>query len=279
MRPGETTAQRNLRLFETEAPVAVVTGSTAPRVGRVIAEHLQAEGFQVVLHGHRDGGDAERVQGAESESSSRTGSVCVLTGAVEDEANVVRWTELVRERMQRVDLLVNSAAVWAPKSLEMTTARDFEQFLQVNAVGTALACKHFGLLMAQQSSGGAIVNIGDWAITRPYRDFAAYFPSKGAVPAITQSMAVELALRNARVRVNAVLPGPVMLDDSISAQRRQLILNECLLRREGTPADVADAVMYLATSPFVTGVCLPVDGGRTIYAGPSADPVAHPDVE
>jgi NAD(P)-dependent dehydrogenase (short-subunit alcohol dehydrogenase family) len=69
-----------------------------------------------------------------------------------------------------------------------------------------------------------------------------------------------------------------MLDDSITAEHRQTIIESCLLQREGTAHDVAEAVAYLAHSPFVTGVCLPVDGGRTIYAGPSADAIAHPEL-
>jgi pteridine reductase len=122
------------------------------------------------------------------------------------------------------------------------------------------------------------VNIGDWAVVRPYRDFAHYFLSKGSIGALTKSMAIELACRNPRIRVNAVLPGPVKMAAGISEQRVQKIVSECLLRREGTADDVAQAVLFLATSPFVTGICLPVDGGRSIYAGPSADPIAHPDV-
>jgi pteridine reductase len=93
---------------------------------------------------------------------------------------------------------------------------------------------------------------------------------------MTRSLAVELACRNPRVRVNAVLPGPVMLAEGISEERRQEIIEDCLLKRLGTARDVAEAVYFLATSPFVTGVCLPVDGGRTIYSGSGSDSVAHP---
>ncbi|MFP6667044.1 MAG: SDR family oxidoreductase, partial [Pirellulales bacterium] len=85
----------------------------------------------------------------------------------------------------------------------------------VNTLGTFLCCQHVGLQMVSQDHGGAIVNIGDWAVTRPYGDYAAYFPSKGAIPALTRTFAVELARRNPHVRVNAVLPGPVALPAEI----------------------------------------------------------------
>ena len=273
MLPGESIPDRNQRLFEISDPVAMVTGSGADRVGRRIAEHLLAQGFRLVFHSHQPSADADEfVNGVR-----KSGRECMLVwGSVEDEPQVVKWREQIVHSYQRIDLLVNSAAIWDPKPLEATTAADFKKYFEVNTLGAALSCKHMGLQMSEQASGGAIVNIGDWAIRRPYRDFAAYFSSKGALETLTHSMAVELATRNPRVRVNAVLPGPVKLADNISEERRDQIVAECLLQREGTADDVAWAVLFLATSPFVSGVCLPVDGGRTIYAGPSADPVAHP---
>ncbi len=267
MQPGESIEERNLRIFGCIQPVAFITGSVAARVGRRIAEHLYASGFRVVLHGHRPPtGDAEIPDFADY----------ALYGAVEEEGCAARWCREVVERFGAVHLLVNSAAIWEPKPLEESTADDFRRYFEVNALGTAMTCKHFGLQMTRQAAGGAIVNISDWAIRRPYVDFAAYFPSKGAVETLTHSMAIELAVRNPKVRVNAVLPGPVMLDSSIGDDRRQRLVATSLLQREGTPDDVAGAVIFLATSPYITGVCLPVDGGRTIYAGPSADPIAHP---
>lgn len=271
MRLAETTEQRNQRVFGTDRPVALVTGSAAPRVGNVIAQHLCNQNFQVVAHRHRN-------RATDDPSEIGFHAVHIVAGAVEDEATVTSWKDEVLERFGRVDLLVNSAAVWKPVDLEQTHAQDFEHQFRVNCLGTAMACKYFGLAMAKQPHGGAIINIGDWAVDRPYRGFAAYFASKGTIATLTQSMAVELATRNANVRVNAIFPGPVMLAEEIDDARRDQIVRECLLQREGTAHDVAEAALFLATNQFVTGVCLPVDGGRTIYAGPSADPIAHPDV-
>ncbi len=120
------------------------------------------------------------------------------------------------------------------------------------------------------------MNIGDWALARPYCDFAAYLLSKGSISTLTQTMAVELAQRNPSIRVNAVLPGPVLLDERVGPEAQQRIVEQSLLKRAGTPHDVARAVRFLVESPFITGVCLPVDGGRTIYAGSSPDVLAHP---
>jgi pteridine reductase len=108
------------------------------------------------------------------------------------------------------------------------------------------------------------VNIGDWATARPYPDYAAYFLSKGSIPTLTRMFAVELASRNPRVRVNAILPGPVMLPDDLPALERERSIRGTLVKREGTPEHVADAVLFFLRNDFVTGACLPVDGGRSV---------------
>ena len=115
--------------------------------------------------------------------------------------------------------------------------------------------------MRDQERGGAIVNIGDWAVARPYRDYAAYFASKGSIPTLTRAFAVELA---PKVRVNAVLPGPVLMPEDLPPQVRERAVKGTLLQRAGRPENIADAVVFLARNDFITGVCLPVDGGRTI---------------
>jgi pteridine reductase len=118
--------------------------------------------------------------------------------------------------------------------------------------------------MAAQPEGGAIVTIGDWAVARPYPDYAAYFVSKGAIPAMTRALAVELALRNPAVRVNCILPGPVMLPPDLAPEERARAVAGTLVKREGRPEHIGQAVLFLVENDFVTGICLPVDGGRLI---------------
>ncbi len=280
MLPNESVVERNLRLFNCESPVAFVTGSAAPRVGRRVAETLLCQGFRILFHSHRESAEAVAAVEAAAQTYGKSGeSVGLVTGPVEEESTVAAWVQRGLERFGRIDLLVNSAAIWEPMPLEKTRATDFERAFQVNLLGTTLCCQHFGLAMVEQASGGAIVNVGDWAVARPYRGFAAYFVGKAGVQTLTQTMAVELALRNPRVRVNALFPGPILLADSVNQERRQRIMQDCLLRRAGTADDLAQAVVFLATSPFVTGVSIPIDGGRSIWASDSSDCIAHPSVE
>ena len=243
------------------APVALVTGSGAPRVGNAVARRLAAEGYQVVVHANRSIAAAEATV-AELRSSGT--EALAVTGDLCDEAVVRRVIGESIAHFGQLDALVNCAAVWHRKLLEDTTAADVREQFDCNTLSTFLCCQHAGLAMAKQPSGGAIVNVGDWAAARPYRDYAAYFASKGAIETLTRTFAIELAARNPQVRVNAVLPGPVMLPPELSPAERADAVAGTLLQREGSPAHVADAVVFLLRNDFVTGVCLPVDGGRTI---------------
>ncbi len=169
-------------------------------------------------------------------------------------------------RFGRIDALVNCAAAWRSKKLEDVTAADVRLFFEVNTLGTFLCAQQAGLAMVRQPEGGCIVNLGDWAVARPYVGYSAYFPSKGAIPTLTRCLAVELGSRNPAVRVNCVLPGPVMLPPDLPAAERNQAIDATLVKREGRPENVAQAVLFFLDNDFVTGACLPVDGGRTIFA-------------
>ncbi len=162
-------------------------------------------------------------------------------------------------------MLVNAAAIWRRTPLEQATADDVRAHFDANVLGTFLCCQRVGLAMTAQAEGGTIINLGDWAEARPYLNYAAYFASKGAVSAMTRSMAVELAARNPRVRVNCILPGPVMIPRSSRPRSEQAAIAGTLVKREGSPANITLAVLHFVDNDFVTGVCLPVDGGRTVY--------------
>lgn len=240
--------------------VALVTGG-ARRIGAVVARTLAAAGYGVAIHANHSLADAEALA---AELTAAGNPSMALAADVRDEAAVQTAVKAVHKRFGRIDALVNCAAIWKAKRLEDTTADDVRDNFAVNTLGTFLFCQHVGRMMVDQPTGGAIVNIGDWAIARPYLDHAAYFAAKGSIPTLTRTFAVELAARNPQIRVNCVLPGPVMLPADLSPADRAEAIAGTLLKREGTPQNVADAVLFLLTNNFITGVCLPVDGGRSV---------------
>jgi pteridine reductase len=245
----------------SDTPVALVTGG-GRRVGAVVARTLAGAGYRVAIHANRSLAEAQQMA---DEFTAAGNSALAVVADVRDEAAVKKAIDQVHGQFKRIDALVNCAAIWKAKRLEEVTAADVREHFEVNTLGTFLFCQQVGLIMVPQPQGGAIVNIGDWAIARPYTDYPAYFPSKGAIPTLTRTFAVELASRNPKIRVNAVLPGPVLLPVDLPPEERTLAISGTLLKREGTPQHVADAVLFLLANDYVTGVCLPVDGGRSVH--------------
>ena len=240
--------------------VALVTGG-AQRVGAVVARTLAAAGFRLVVHANRSMAKAEQLA---AELTAGGNESIAVQADVRDEGAVHAAVDKAHQHFGRIDALVHCAAVWEPKPFAEVTADDVRGDFEVNALGTFLFCQQVGLRMVDQSSGGAIVTIGDWAIARPYLNYSAYFAAKGAIPTLTRTLAVELAHRNPRIRVNAILPGPVMLPADLSEAERAEAVAGTLLKREGSPQNVADAALFLIANDYITGVCLPVDGGRSI---------------
>jgi pteridine reductase len=244
--------------------VAFITGSGKRRVGAVIAEMLARKGYDIALHYRTSSTEAE-----ETALSLRQFNVDVSVHQADltNERTIQEIIQAILKQHKRIDVLVNCAAIWKNKKLEDITAEDVREHFEINTLGSFLCAQQVGLTMVKQSEGGVIINFGDWAEIRPYLNYAAYFPSKGAVSAMTRSLAVEFASRNPKIRVNAILPGPVMLPPDLPQAERDEAINATLVKHEGSPQNVAQAVWALIENDFLTGVLLPVDGGRTIFGG------------
>ena len=247
----------------TQKKVALVTGSGKRRVGAHVAEALAARGYSLVVH-YR----SSAVEAAESVEAFRARGIEALgvQADLTEEASVRALIEQILARFGRLDVLVNCAAAWKSRRLEDVTAADVRFYFETNTLGTFLCSQHAGLVMVKQPEGGCIITLGDWAVARPYINYAAYFPSKGAMPTLTRTLAVELGSRNPNVRVNCILPGPVFLPPDLPEAERRQAIDATLVKREGRPENIAQAVLFFLDNDFVTGVCLPVDGGRSIFA-------------
>jgi len=245
------------------AGAALVTGSGKRRVGSVVAAALAARGYSIAVHYHSSAAEAAdtivslRAQGVEAEG---------FRADLSDEMAATKMIEEVMARFGELNVLVNCAAIWQRKRLEEVTAADVRRHFEINTLGTFICSQQAGLAMVRQPAGGSIVLLGDWAVARPYLDYAAYFPSKGAIDVLTRTLAVELGTRNPRVRVNCIKPGPVLLPPDLPEAEKRAAIDATLVKREGTPENIAQAVLSLIDNDFITGVCLPVDGGRSIYA-------------
>lgn len=241
--------------------VAMVTGAGKRRVGSFIARMLAERSYRVAIHYRSSQSDAELLknellaQGREAE---------VFQADMAEVSSIDRMFDQVLERFGRLDVLVTAAAVWEPCRLESMTPESVKEHFYVNALGSFWCCRRAGLTMVNQPEGGVIITIGDWAIERPYLNYAGYFISKGCIPTMTRVLAIELSHRNPNIRVNAIMPGPVMMPSHLPEEEKIEVIRSTLLQKEGKPEHIVSAVEFLIDNDYVTGVCLPVDGGRTI---------------
>ncbi len=248
--------------------VALITGSGRQRVGNVIARSLAGWGYDVALHYHRSEQSAlETVEALRSMDVSSE----AFRADVSEQAEVDAMCERVVQRFGRLDVLVTTASIWEPIPLEDVSAEDMLRHFRVDVLGTFLCARRAGLIMTRQPEGGVIVTFGDWAVKRPYPDHTAYFAAKGSIPTLTRALAVELSHRNPKIRVNCIQPGPVLFPPESSEDQRQAMIESTLVKTANCPESVSLAVKFFIDNPFVTGVCLPVDGGRSIYATESTN--------
>jgi pteridine reductase len=243
--------------------VALVTGSGKRRIGWHVADALGRRGYAVALHYHRSARAAEE---SVAEFVARGVPAAAFGADLADESAAQKLVDAVCERWGRLDVLVNCASAYQSKRLEDVTAADVRLHFEANVLSTFLCSRAAGLVMVGQPEGGNIVNFGDWAEIRPYLDFGAYFATKGGIPTLTRCLAVELGTRNPRVRVNCVLPGPVLLPPDLPEAERRAAIAATLVQKEGGPESAARAVLSLIENDFITGTCLTVDGGRSVFA-------------
>jgi pteridine reductase len=240
-----------------------VTGSGKRRIGWHVAEALAARGYALVVHYRSSAREAN-----ESVLSFRASGIeaVALQADLTEEKSVRGLIDETLNRFGRLDVLGNCAGAWNRKRLEEVTAADVRHYFDTNVLGTFLCSQLAGLAMVKQAEGGCIVTLGDWALARPYLNYPAYFASKGAIPTLTRCLAVELGSRNPNVRVNCIMPGPVLLPPDLPEAERKQAIDATLVKREGKPQNIAQAVLFFLDNNFVTGTCLPIDGGRTIFA-------------
>ncbi len=226
------------------------------RVGRVIALALGRAGMQVGVHFHTSAAEADATCALVIEAG---GAAIPLHADLATRDGARQLVDDAIGKLGGLDLLVPSAAAFEMASLEEVTDAAWDRMLALNLTSPfTLAQRAAPHLRATR---GAIVFITCSSATVPFRRHLPYVVSKGALRHLVRALSLELA---PDVRVNAVAPGTVLPPDDMAAQALERIRGRIPLGRFGTPEDVADAVVYLAGAPFVTGHEIHVDGGRTV---------------
>ena len=237
--------------------VALVTGG-ARRVGRAIALALAGRGTHVAISYRTSRADAEATV---RELRGRSVQALAIRADVSRAADVKRLVAQTVKRLGRLDVLINNAAVFYKTPWATLTERQWNHTIDTNLKGPFLCALAAGRAM-QRQGGGKIINIADWAGIRPYNDYLPYCVSKAGVIALTKTLAKALA---PKVQVTAIGPGPVAMPEDFSAEERARIIKRVPLQRTGSPADIANTVLFLIEgTDFMTGSLVLVDGGQLI---------------
>lgn len=241
------------------APVVLITGA-ARRIGASIARTLHAAGYDLALHYHHSAEDMHALC-AELEAQ-RADSTLSLQADLTDVAALPVLVEAAVARFGRLDGLVNNAASYYATPLAEATPEQWDQLLTTNVRAPFFLCQAAAKHLA--ASNGAIVNIADIYAERPLPGHAIYSISKAALVMATRALAEELG---PRVRVNAVAPGNVLWSTNpVKAETAAMVEERTALERQGSPEDIAGAVLYLLRDArYCTGLVLPVDGGRLLH--------------
>ncbi len=231
---------------------ALVTGG-ARRIGRAIALALAEAGADVAITYRESGGDAARTV---TDLTAFGINAHDVQCDVRSEPSVRAAVHSVVNRFGRLDILVNNAAIFSSASLDSLTLEQWDAVFETNARGPFLVAKE--ALPHLRAAHGRIINIGSLGGQHAWAGHAHYCSSKAAVHMLTQAMAKAFA---PEVSVNCVAPGWIDMDAQLSDAARRFA-DKTPMRRNGSPQDVAQAVVFFATGPgFVTGQILAVDGG------------------
>ncbi|HTW38092.1 MAG TPA: pteridine reductase [Steroidobacteraceae bacterium] len=240
-----------------EGKVALITGA-ARRIGAELARTLHGAGLDLVLHYRSSGEEAAAL--AASLNATRPRSAITLGADLLETSRLERLAAEATAAFGRLDVLVNNASSFFPTPLGRIEEQEWEDLIGTNLKAPLFLSQ--AAAPALKAAGGLVINLVDIHGLRPLREYAVYSIAKAGLIALTRALARELA---PEVRVNAVAPGPVMWPESLDPELQTQIVSRTLLKRAGSPLDVARAVLFFAQdAPYVTGQILAVDGGRSL---------------
>jgi 3-oxoacyl-[acyl-carrier protein] reductase len=242
--------------LDLKGKVVCVTGS-ARRVGRAIALEFARQGANLVIHHNSS---PEEAASAAQEARALGVEVLVVSANQSDPQAVAGMFQTIREHFGRLDVMVNSAASFNHTALLDVTFQEWQNVLGINLSGPFLCTQQAARLMSEGGQGGAIINISDNSGLNAWKARPAHSISKAGVIMLTQVSALALAEYN--IRVNCVVPGPVLRPAGEPEGVLDSIAAGLPLKRIGEPQDIARACVFLATNDYATGTIMRVDGGE-----------------
>ena len=231
----------------------LVTGA-AKRLGRAIALAAAEAGANVAITYRTSAREAESLV---AELAKHGGEALALRCDVTDETSVSEMVKESASELGGIDVLVNNAAIYETVAFDKITVSQWDTVFATNTRGPFLVSR--AALPYLKKRKGRIINMGSLGGLRPWPTHAHYCSSKAALHMLTKVMAKALA---PEIAVNAVAPGMIDLGEKAAAAFMRKMAKQTPMRRNGTAADIAAAVMFFAAAPhFITGQIMVVDGG------------------
>lgn len=242
-----------------DSRVALVTGTR--RVGGVVAVELARRGADVAIAYNSSKDEADEAAAQVREAGRRA---LVVQADVSQPLSCEALIQSVDREFARLDVLVNMASLYRAIPFDQMDAAAWDRQLNVDLRGSFL-CAKAAVPIMRRGGGGRIINFSDWLADseRPrYKGYLAYYVAKGAVKALTEALALELAAD--QILVNAIAPGPILAPPETTDEEFKSVEKVTPLGRWGGAAEIAKIVLALIESDFVTGETIRVDGGRHV---------------
>jgi NAD(P)-dependent dehydrogenase (short-subunit alcohol dehydrogenase family) len=242
--------------MKIENSVILITGA-ATRVGKEVALFFASKGAQIAFSYYEEN---EPWQETKQEIEALGVNCFVKKVEIRDRTEINAFVDETKEVFGRIDVLINNASVWLRTPFLKISESEWDLALDVNLKGPFLCSQAVAPIMLEQGQG-VIINITDLSAFQVWNDNAHHAASKAGLVALTKAMAYELA---PNIRVNAIAPGTVLLPPNPSPAKVEWAIENSLLKRVGSPQDVAKLMEFLIENDFATGAVYFIDGGRNL---------------
>lgn len=240
-------------------PVVLVTGS-GRRLGRqILLAFHRCGGFDLVLNYHSSEEEANKTAAL---IRSEGGRVLPVQADVSDRKSVVRMMQIIEKEYGQLDIVVNNAAIFTRFKWDEIDDNAWNKIIDTNLKSVFLCSQEGAKLILKTSVKGKIINIASLGGLQAWKEHIHYSASKAGVLSLTRSFARTLA---PDITVNAVAPGTIIIESEENKEIQHINVNKIPLQRYGQPSDITEVVLFLSTNAsYITGVTIPVDGGRSI---------------
>ena len=244
---------------KANSPVVLITGA-GKRVGAAIAQHCHRQGMRIAIHYRNSAAEAEALYRVFNQD--RKDSVITLQADLKDVKNYNSLINKIIEKWGKLDVLINNASSFYETRLGKVTEVEWQDLLNSNLKAPFFLAQAATPYLEKQK--GCIINMVDIQAQRPMKKYSVYCIAKAGLVMLTKSLAKELG---PSVRVNGIAPGIALWPDDeteFNSALRERIITRTALKRAGTPTDIADTVLFLINTNYITGQIIAVDGGLSL---------------